>query len=219
MASVDHVLRDALITARSLAEQRQVQMGVGANVALPQVAMDPRALKQIVLNLLAALMGIVPGGAISVTARAARDRVIVSLNASPDPSAPKRELIWDRTKVAKSSELAAVFGGEVTVSRGDDLLTFAIDLPSTERVRVLAIEDNEDTLQLWSRYVEHTRFTLIAAREAQRALDMALGASPRRHRPRCHDAGCGWLGPPHTNSTASSAQADTGYYLHGSTTA
>ncbi len=177
VADVDRVLRGALSTARLLAEMHRVQVGVGANAALPLAAIDATVLKQIVLNLLTALMGAIPGGTVSMTARTQRDRVIVYLYGIPDSTA-RKSLTWDEAKVAASTEMARVFLGDVGVSQDDRLLTFYIDLPSTECVRVLAIEDNEDTLHLWSRYVEHTRFSLVIANDPHRALETAIEQRP-----------------------------------------
>jgi len=45
-------------------------------------------------------------------------------------------------------------------------------------VDVLAIEDNTDTLRLWQRYVQRTRFNLVTESDARRAVERAVALQP-----------------------------------------
>jgi CheY-like chemotaxis protein len=59
--------------------------------------------------------------------------------------------------------------------------TFDADLivPTLERLPVLVIDDNADTLQLLQRYASGTRYHLISARDPRRALELAAEFSPQ----------------------------------------
>ncbi|MBC7236816.1 MAG: response regulator [Chloroflexi bacterium] len=178
-ACVDTLLNEALQTARSLAMAYGVTLGRGATMALPQVAIDQTILKQVVLNLLAAAIQITPGGTLSITAKAMRDQVCIELVASAaERRAPSRWL-WDETKVEIARRLLRPFGGDLSIHEQDSFLMFSLTLPSAEQILVLAIEDNADTLQLWQRYLEHTRFQVLAERDPHKAFELAECEQPR----------------------------------------
>lgn len=178
LADVNSVLQESLQTAQALAEAHRVHLGIGANAALPSAAIAPTVLKQIVLNLITTLISVVPGGTISLTAKAVQDRVVIDLTANVPHSGAKMDLTQDQAKIDMSRRLAKLFIGEVTIGQEADMLTFSVSIPSTEQIRALAIEDNEDTLQLWKRYVEQTRFHLMGIREPLYALEAAIEQKP-----------------------------------------
>jgi PleD family two-component response regulator len=78
-----------------------------------------------------------------------------------------------------SRRLLELFDGELVLTRVDDILVARIIVPSSsQRMTVLAIEDNLDTLDLWRRYVYGTPFGLVEETHPEQALDRAISLHP-----------------------------------------
>ena len=78
-----------------------------------------------------------------------------------------------------SSRLLELFDGELELARVDDILVAKVLVPAVDqRVTVLAVEDNLDTLDLWRRYVQGTSFSLVAETNPERAIDRAVALRP-----------------------------------------
>ena len=178
-AQVDELIAEALHTARPLAAAHGVTLGQGATMALPRVAVDRTILKQILLNLLATGIEASPSATVAVTAKAQNDRVLVQLTVGAGADVGHPQWLWDDAKVTISRQLATKFGGQLAIHTDGPLLTLAVSLPCEAQVRVLAIEDNHDTLELWRRYLENTRFQVQAVRDPQETLWVAERDQPQ----------------------------------------
>ena len=77
-----------------------------------------------------------------------------------------------------SRRLTELFKGELALASGERSATVTAWLPAAKPVKVLALEDNLDTLQLWQRYLAHSRFQLVGERDPQNALTVVAAAQP-----------------------------------------
>lgn len=174
------VLLEALHLVERLAEGYQITLQTDVP-KLSLVAMAATVLKQVILDLLSSAIRAVPGGQIYIAA---------------EPSSPSREAqgvlclraiplgglgdlgAWDDAQRI-AERLLEMAGGRIEVVRDGNVLTACLWLPLAERIRVLAIEDNADTLQLWQRYVEDSPFWLVGVQDPHEALARAEQIRPR----------------------------------------
>jgi CheY-like chemotaxis protein len=71
-------------------------------------------------------------------------------------------------------------GGKLDIaSQGDDLIAVKLTLPAVRAETVLAIDDNRDVLQLFTRYTEGTQFALFPCSDPASALRLAKERKPR----------------------------------------
>lgn len=179
-SDVAPVLSEAGELVGGLAAERGVTLHLVSAPDVHRAHMPRTVLRQVVLNLLsAAVENLAPGGRVLLEARTAERHVVISMMVRRKCLAPWSDMgAWGRA-IDVSRQLAQLFGGHLSVSEVDDLVVAKVSLPSVDQpARVLAIDDNTDTLRLWRRYVQRTRFTLIEANDPDEALAAAVKIQP-----------------------------------------
>ncbi|MBI2942340.1 MAG: response regulator [Chloroflexi bacterium] len=156
-------------------------LGVRIEIALPEdlprLSVQAMATRQAVLNVLTAAIRAVPGGWIHVEARANCGQVIVTIRATTDgrsAAGPLPEKARQSLEMAR--KLAELSDGRLEVRSGQDApgpFNAQMILPAAEQVPVLVVDDNADTLQLFRRYLEGSRYRFLGARDPQEALTLA----------------------------------------------
>jgi len=175
---VDLVLREATQLASRLAQENSVTLDLELSSHLPPAAIAGTVLKQIVLNLAMAAIASAPEGELLLTASEQAHTVGISIISRAVDEASWHPWEWDGERVAVSQRLLELFNGELAVSLGEKGASARVSIPRADRVRVLAVEDNEDTLQLWQRFLRYTRFYLEGMKEPERALARAAELHP-----------------------------------------
>ena len=88
------------------------------------------------------------------------------------------QLRWIEDELAISRQLLSTFGAELVTMGRQDALAPRILLNRADRVLILAVEDNLDTLKLWQRYLRNTRFELVGLSDPQRTMERANVLGP-----------------------------------------
>jgi CheY-like chemotaxis protein len=68
--------------------------------------------------------------------------------------------------------------GLVALEAGNKLLGFELRLPTDRQTTVLVVDDNEDMLALYERYLVSNQYQIIRAETAEDAIDLALRTQP-----------------------------------------
>jgi len=173
-------------TAWRAAEALLARLAVRVEVALPselpslqvQVASAPQAL----LGLITAGAHAVPGGRLRIEAEQTTDQVAIVVSgygaaarvAEEGECAPAEDL-----EVARQLALLSHGMVEVAPACPPRLFLAKLLLPTAERVAVLIIEDNLDTLRLFERYLAESKYAWFGASDLQQALQKADQVSPR----------------------------------------
>ncbi len=157
------VLEECASLTKALAVQRHVQVQKHLGEPFP-VAAAHAVLKQVILNLLAMAIRALDGGTVWVRARWDADRVVLTLTPQPAPHRAMPPITWDQHTLSISRRMAHPFQGEIDAWDAGGAAALQLTLPLADRVCVLAIEDNQDTLALWQRYLRNSHFHLIPLR-------------------------------------------------------
>jgi len=175
----DRVLPDVLLLARRLAERHAVRLEATVAKDLPPLAVDPVALRQVLISLITVVMPRASEGDVAFTVAAERWEVVFHLRCAAYPSGPKPTLQHEADNLDLAQRLARF--ALLTLDLAIDSRAFDARLivPTLGRLPVLAIDDHEDTQQLLQRYAVGTRYRLISAREPARALSLAEEHSPQ----------------------------------------
>ena len=176
VAEVQPVVKESERLVIALACRHNVVLDLCLADDLPLVALAQTVLKQITLNLLTTAIHAVPGGRVSLISRLDDGQVMMRVTATANPQGKWQQP--EREGLDMARRLIELFGGQLTSSQEDGPLEAKVLLPSAEQITVLAIEDNADTLQLWERYVQGTRFRLVGVREPERAFSTARELQP-----------------------------------------
>lgn len=142
---------------------------------------NPTALRQALLHILTTAARCVPRGRIEfvveVSAPTALCRITIAalgLDGSAVTSADDEALAMMRRLVEVSGASLAVADSQAP----HESFRVALRIPLAERVPVLFIEDNADTMQLFERYLADSRYRFIGVSDPQDALELRSYPSP-----------------------------------------
>lgn len=179
--SLTEVLRTVLVTVAPLAVRHGVEVNVASLPSLPLIAVDRAVLRQVLVNLLVALIetGV---RQLDVGGRASHDTVEMSFTGySPSRSVGQsndQRLHDELLQVVR--RLLQLQAGAVEVREIDRATSvIALTLPVVQPATILLVDDNPDTLRLFRRYLSGGGYRPIEARDGRQALELARQVQPR----------------------------------------
>lgn len=179
-ADLTEVLANVLSLAQPLAGKHGVHLRVAFEGTPPAVAMDPVALRQMLLNLLGVVIPRASRcGEAGICVRVLAWEVEIRILCQGPITAPGGTTDDERGTLDVVRRLAEMCSGRLAVSLDGESLAATLTLPALERLPVLVIDDNEGTLRLLQRYTAGTRYRLVGVRDPEEALAVAEKLSPQ----------------------------------------
>jgi CheY-like chemotaxis protein len=160
-------------------DQQDVALILSLPQRLPALSVDRNLLRQMLLGMLGYLAEHVQHARLELAAQVQREVVQVSIRLSPegDGLAPGAEEALALQQAYE--QMAAVSGASIyTVHSGAALVGFDLRLPVAQRA-VLVVDDNDDVLELFRRYLFSCPYPVLTARSVAEALDKATRLQPR----------------------------------------
>ncbi len=177
---VDATFQDVLEIARPSFDRQHVSLVVTPYdiEALPPLAVHAVALKQTLRSLLLSAAHLTAGGEVTVTVGASDDGVEIGVRGqcAGCPDVPSAD---DRAKLESAAQLADLCDGALSYTLEARTFTARLVLPSVGQLTVLVVDDNQDTLQLFSRYVAGTRYHAVTSHKPAQILELAESLSPQ----------------------------------------
>jgi CheY-like chemotaxis protein len=175
--SLDQVLQQVAPLVRGLASKRKVDLKLEIAGGLPTVFMGRAVLRQILLNALyRAVEWSVEGDLVTVTADLGHDGMDVKVSVGGTGQESWRRL-GDPSGLTPARRLAERQGGDVQVRLNDGTITLL--LPTEGQTVVLVVDDNEDAIRLFSRYLNGHGYQVVAARSGEEAQRLASDLEPQ----------------------------------------
>ena len=173
--NLGRALLSVLELVQPLAVQHGVRLETGPTDTLPDLAVHPVALKQTLLNLLGVAIPQSSSKRVRVSASVLQWDVVIRVQGAGSTAVSND----DAASLDIAHQLAELSRGSLTLS--DDARTFdaTLTLPAVERLPVLAVDDNADTLQLLQRYTAGTRYRLVSTRDPEQVLSLVEKFSPQ----------------------------------------
>ena len=173
--AVEEVIYPVLELVSSATEESNVSIEFNPSDSLPPVVVQHTPIRQALLTILTAAIHSVPGGQIVIEAGVDQSEVFVHIRAGGHRPVPKlSDDGTERLHVAR--QLIELSGGALTIGNGGDgrqSFTAKIALPAKERIPVLMIDDNLDTLRLLERCLTDTRYCFVGTSDPEQALQLA----------------------------------------------
>jgi CheY-like chemotaxis protein len=147
---------------------------------LPLVSGQATTLRQILLNLLLAAAGVTPQPVVTIESNFdGRSIDLLFSTARGDSDLPRAADSGEFMTLAR--RLAELSGGSVEqlLPPAGMIFMARLSLPAIERIPVLFVDDNHDSLQLFERSLTATRFQFAGTRDPRRAIDLAVECSAR----------------------------------------
>jgi CheY-like chemotaxis protein len=176
VTEVAPVIEEALRVVGPLAERHGILLQASVGADLSPIAAGRTVFKEVIITLVTAMLDGADGGRVDLAADLEAEHVLLrfaSTRATAHGPAPLDEEALDM-----AHRLVDLSAGTLRVSATGTGWAASVTLPTVEQVMVLAIEDNVDTLQLWERYLQGTRFHLVRAGPPNAALATAIELQP-----------------------------------------
>ncbi len=177
---LEAVLRTTLELALPLARQWDVRLAGLPPDTAAEVAAAPvpqTALRYALLNVLGVAIPRAAGGAVQLTGEMVDEIIAVDVDAAQAQGSGALS-DEERASLEVAQQLMEVAGGQLTPAANADGFRVRLALPVLEQVRVLVVDDNADTLQLFARYAVGTRYVVTGTREPAGALRLAEDLEP-----------------------------------------
>jgi CheY-like chemotaxis protein len=182
LIDVCEVVRTSLATVEPLMRELGVHVECSTPEGVPLVAGQLTPVRQALLNVVTAVARYVPSGRLQIIVDVGPQGPCVRVGAQPQDATavfPTKQFV-ENLNMAR--QLISVFGGQLEILPGQDTgqgLALNLLLSASERLPVLVIDDNEDALRLFERYLSGTRYRFVGVRDPRGVLDLAEDLRPQ----------------------------------------
>jgi CheY-like chemotaxis protein len=177
---LQQVLPAVIHLAQPLADQRSIHLAVDPTDGPMEAAIDPIALRQILLHLLDfAISQSPPDGRIQASLHRIGSKILIRLKsrgvttAESDPSSNNQ-----KAKLRLARQLGQMCGCDIHVMRDGAALVTEVTVLGVAQIPVMVVDDNAGTRQLIQRYLQGTRYHLHEVQAAEEAVPAAAAISP-----------------------------------------
>jgi CheY-like chemotaxis protein len=181
-ARIDGVIEGVLPLLEEMWHQHGLDIHLALQASLPGISMDRESLRQLLLGMLGYLSERTHQATIGLGAQLEESdqgpTIRLSIRVRPSATAQLTDRAIDEGRLATFEEMATLSDAHLTVLRaGQSVVGFDVVLPVAERT-VLVIDDNEDLLELFSRYLASHHYRVVTAENAAKALELARRVQP-----------------------------------------
>lgn len=173
--------RSVIATIDPLVRRLGVTVSCHTARGLPSVAAQATSLRQALLNLLTTAARAAGGGEVQVAVDSRPEAGVVLATVLARKGGIDSETANARDNVTTARELLELSSGSLLVTVDKDgpiSFTASIELPATEQMPVLVIDDNADSLQLVERYLSGTRYRFVGTTDPLGAVTLAERSAP-----------------------------------------
>lgn len=170
-------LYEVLDLCYPLAAQNEVDLKVQVPGLLPDLAVHSVALNQILLNVILDAIHHTPGGTIQITANSKDETVVLIVRGEKSQKVFCQKESENPGNVDVAQQIADLSGVEIQVATPAPFVT--ISLPICEEIPILAIDDNEDVLQLMHRFTSGSRFRIVPVQDPNKVFSVIEIERPR----------------------------------------
>lgn len=179
-ANLKEQITEVLNLTYPLSAQIYVDLKCELPEGLPDLALHPVALNQILLNLILEAIHRTPGGQVRVTAH----RQTWSIHLVIDTFHPQRSLLIPESEspgnLQVAQQMAELAGAQLNLVVDKSRLFQAhLRLPTREELPILAVDDNADALQLMRRFAAGSRYRVYTTQDPEQVLPLIEQYDPR----------------------------------------
>jgi CheY-like chemotaxis protein len=177
-ACIEDVLTGVMPIIQERLRQRRLDFRPVLPQALPGVSIGQSLLRQMLLGMLGGLMECAEQAEIRLTAQVEGTTIHLALTVEPKEAIQPTQQADIEEHFATFTEMAAL--GRVNilpVRAGQCIVGFDVQLPTVERT-ILIVDDNEDVLELFQRYLSARHYRVVTARAATEALEKTHQIQP-----------------------------------------
>jgi CheY-like chemotaxis protein len=178
-APMDKVITGACSVLQDMARQRELTFGLELPEAIAGVQVDQSLLRQMLLGVLGLLIERARRGTLVLAARVEAGAVQLRVQVEP-PAAlqpmPEEALGERLSALEEMSRLGNV--RLQPVQAGSSVVGFEARWPAAPARTVLVVDDNQDVVELYRRYLDAHGYRVVTAHSAEAALELTRQAHP-----------------------------------------
>lgn len=177
---LDQVIDDMLETIAPLVQACRVAIDYEPLEDLPLVYLQAPLFRQALINIMSAVLLYVPGGKVAIRFENGPQTITIHILRQAGQVFSSNNDTTEELKTA--AQLIKLCGGVLVTAAGiylDPPFSASICLPIVEQATVLVIDDNQDTLQLFRRYLAGSRYHFVGAQTAAIGLSLVKDICPK----------------------------------------
>jgi len=173
------VVNGAIELVRRAADTIDIELTVNLGHQSIPIGIDRSILRQILVGLLGHLAA-GQSGKIQVSLSLADDAISASIRGTNEAGRDRVALEQGaETELSLLQELATMQGAELCILVQDsDVVEYHLSIPLLETHTILVVDDNEDVLQLFERYLGEQRYPVVTAHTGAEAIRLAKEVKP-----------------------------------------
>lgn len=177
-APVTDVINGAVSLAQDLAKQRGVHISIEAPESPSPLMVEKNALRQVLLETLDFLLGAMQGGQLEIRYGIGENEVELFVRSTCQNTISNLSLQREK-EITVLRELAQIQQiGLDPIEDREGMQGFRLRVPSKHLSTVLVVDDNEDMLALFERYLCPHNYVVLKAQSGSEALSLARSRQP-----------------------------------------
>ncbi|HRW08569.1 MAG TPA: response regulator [Caldilineaceae bacterium] len=166
-------------TISEMTKHKAVQIEIALREPATRIGMDRTILRQILLGLLSYQIDQLMHGVIRIVEAWRNGHINLTLESQGDRVAEHNGSTQVEMQLSMLDELAAMQKATINATINDaGLHTFTLILPGELPRSVLVVDDNEDVLELFRRYLQAHHYQIMPTQSSTEALQLALECHP-----------------------------------------
>ncbi|MBN1286813.1 MAG: response regulator [Anaerolineae bacterium] len=179
LTQFEDVLQGVISLLQKRLRQHRLELEREFQEPLPDIPVDRNLLRQIFLGILGYLVEHAERATIRLGVQAAEASVKITLRVDPPAAIRPAPAARVEEGLLAPEELAALAHILIHPLRaGASVVGFEVELPTAPCHTILVVDDNEDVLELFQRYLSTQQFHAITAKTAEDALEKACRLQP-----------------------------------------
>ncbi len=178
-ARLGDVVSGVISLLQEMLDEHKLSLTLALPETLPAISIDQGLLRQMLLGTLGYLIKRADQATIRLSAQVEEEEVRVSLMVDPPTAVHPTQQDELQEQLSTFEEMALLSAAQIRpICAGQSIAGFEVHLPASPRRTVLVVDDNEDVLELFQRYLSFHDYRVITARTTQEALALAHQFQP-----------------------------------------
>jgi CheY-like chemotaxis protein len=177
-ASIARTLSEILPLLEPITQKHHVNLQIAELPLQTDLAIHPIALRHILLNLLNLAIVRVVNSEVRLGVRSLTNQAEINIRSS-SPDLDDRLGPDEMASLKLVQRLVEMFSGTLSIENRSKMQSFLLNLPFLERIPVLVIDDNTDTLNLYERFVSDTHYHLVKINRPEGCIALAENIQPK----------------------------------------
>jgi CheY-like chemotaxis protein len=167
-------VENTLQMMQPVAARHAARLNFEPDSALPDLAVHPVALRQMLLNLLQVAINAAGGGQVQISASAGPSFTHLRFISAAAEGAAGGNTVQEENLLKIAAHLADLSGGQMAARWTASGFEGELSLPVVDGIAVVVVDDNLDSLELLARYTSGTRYRVSGTSRPEELIDLAI---------------------------------------------